>query len=91
MMNVQARSVRFMAMMAFGLLISAMSGPVRPVLAETVRDACADDAFRLCSDAIPDVAKTKRCLARNRSSLSPLCRKAFSGGATHGRRYRRHR
>jgi hypothetical protein len=90
MKNVQAGFVRFATIAMFGLLAGAMPAYVGPAAAETAREACTHDAFRLCSDAMPDVARTKACLARNRSSLSPLCRTAFSSGGTHAR-HRRHR
>jgi hypothetical protein len=75
-----------------GLLAGAMPAYVGPAAAQTAeaRAACTQDAFRLCSDAIPDVARTKACLVKNRSSLSPLCRAAIPGGGTHAR-HRRHR
>jgi len=91
MKSVQADFVRFTAAIALGLLGATMATPVRPATAQTAREACTHDAFRLCSDAIPDVGKTKACLARNRASLSPACKAAFGGGgASHGHR-RHHR
>jgi hypothetical protein len=81
MRDVPSGCVRFAMIVMLGLL----AGPAK---AETARDACTHDAFRLCGDAIPDVAQTKACLARHRSSLSPLCRAAFSGRSTSGRHYR---
>jgi hypothetical protein len=91
MKNVQAGCVRFATIVALGLLAGTMPGYFRAAAAETAREACTHDAFRLCSDAMPDVGRTKACLAKNRSSLSPLCRAAFSGGGSHARHYRRHR
>ena len=88
MKNVEAELGRFTIVIALGLLTAAMSGSFRSAVAETAREACTHDAFRLCSETMPDVAKTKACLARNRASLSPLCRSAFSGGGSHGRRHR---
>ena len=90
MKNVQAKFVRFTTIIALGALTAATPGAVRPAMAETAREACTHDAFRLCSDTMPDVAKTKACLARNRASLSPLCKTAFSGNGSHGRHRRRH-
>jgi hypothetical protein len=89
---IHAGCIRFTMMAMVGLLAAAMPAYIGPAAAETAgaREACTHDAFRLCSDAMPDVARTKACLARNRSSLSPLCRTAFSGGGTHAR-HRRHR
>jgi hypothetical protein len=82
MRDVPAGCFRFATIVMLGLLAGAMPGHSAPANAETARDACTHDAFRLCSDAIPDVARTRACLARHRNSLSPLCRAAFSG---HGR------
>jgi hypothetical protein len=89
MNNIRAASVRFMAMVVLGGLTAAISGHVRPAAAETSREACTHDAFRLCSDTIPDVERTKACLARNRSSLSPLCKAAFASVRSHGYSHRR--
>jgi len=51
-----------------------------PVLAYSQQDAdaCTPDAFRLCQAAIPDVARVARCLAANKSQLSPACKVVFS-------------
>jgi hypothetical protein len=87
MRDVPSGCIQFATIVMLGLLAGAMPGYFRPAVAQTARDACTHDAFRLCSDAIPDVARTKACLARHRSSLSPLCRAAFSGRSG-GRRYR---
>jgi hypothetical protein len=89
MRNVQAGCVRFATIMALGLLAGTMPAYVRPAAAETAREACTHDAFRLCGDTIPDVAQTKACLAKNRRSLSPLCQAAFAGSGSHWRRHRR--
>jgi hypothetical protein len=89
MKNVRAASVRFMAMIAFGMMTAAMPGYLRPAAAETAREACTHDAFRLCSASIPDVERTKACLAKNRTSLSPLCKSAFGSSRSHGYGHRR--
>jgi type II secretory pathway component PulL len=44
------------------------------------RAACEQDAYRLCSQYIPDERRTGACLRRNRIKLSPACRRLFSGG-----------
>jgi hypothetical protein len=92
MKSVQAEFVRLTAVAALALLTAAAPASVRTAAAETPREACTHDAFRLCSDAIPDVEKTKACLAQNRASLSPLCKTAFASeeGSSRGHR-RRHR
>ena len=45
-----------------------------------VRQACTPDAMRLCSDTIPDVARTTACMKAKRRELSPECRMAMAGG-----------
>ena len=47
--------------------------------AETQEDqmACMNDAFTLCSHAIPDRDRVGACLASNMKRLSPGCRQAF--------------
>jgi hypothetical protein len=42
------------------------------------RQACTDDAFRVCQQAIPDRDRVFACLVQNSTALSPLCRKALS-------------
>jgi hypothetical protein len=78
-----------MAMIALGGLMAATPACFRPAAAETAREACTHDAFRLCSDAMPDVERTKACLARNRSGLSPLCKAAFASTRSHRYSHRR--
>lgn len=73
----------------FGVL--AVTAAFAPAGADTVREACTHDAFRLCSSAIPDVTKTKACLARNRASLSETCQQAFgSANGPHAHHHHRH-
>jgi hypothetical protein len=38
------------------------------------RQACTDDAFNVCGDAIPDRDRVAACLARNISRISVACR-----------------
>jgi hypothetical protein len=46
---------------------------------ESARQACTPDAMRLCSDAIPDIAKVKACMQAKSSQLSEPCRAAMNG------------
>ena len=64
------------------LLGLALSLPPTPAAAQGTpaqRAACEQDAFRLCSQFIPDEGSTANCLRRKRMSLSPACRAVFSG------------
>jgi hypothetical protein len=42
------------------------------------RQACTDDAFRVCQEAIPDRDRVFACLVQNASVLSPICRRALA-------------
>jgi hypothetical protein len=44
------------------------------------QDACTGDAFRLCSEAIPDVDRITECLKVRRVELSPPCARMFEPG-----------
>ena len=50
----------------------------------SAEQACTPDAMRLCSEFIPDRARTAACMRARWSQLSAECR-AASGGAKHGR------
>ncbi len=40
-------------------------------------EACAGDAFRLCSAMIPDIPKITACMEAKKDQLSPRCAKLF--------------
>ena len=42
------------------------------------RDACTDDAFQHCGDAIPDRDRVYQCLTRKVKMISPACRKVIT-------------
>ena len=41
------------------------------------RRACTPDAFRLCSQHIPNIPAITACMTENKSKLSPACRVVF--------------
>ncbi|HMA73463.1 MAG TPA: hypothetical protein VKP67_18560 [Xanthobacteraceae bacterium] len=90
MKNLKAGRGRFTTIAVLGLIAGLIAASSAAAVAQTAREACTSDAFRLCSAAMPDVARTKACLARNRSSLSPLCRTAFASAGTHARHHHHH-
>jgi hypothetical protein len=49
------------------------------------QQACTPDAMRLCSDAIPDVAKVTACMNKKYSQLSEPCRIVMRGGGGQSR------
>jgi hypothetical protein len=63
-------------MLAFALSASLLPSASHAYTPEQ-QQACSGDAFRLCSDAIPDVDRVTVCMIRNRSQLSPGCRVYF--------------
>jgi len=73
-----------------GLTLAAM--PTTPAAAQGTpaqRAACEQDAFRLCSEFIPDEGRTASCLRRHRLNLSPSCRALLSGKGGKARSSRR--
>ena len=90
-----AGRVRYLTIAVLGLMIGVLPGGIAPAAAaaassEAVRSACTSDAFRLCTNTMPDVARTKACLLQHRGSLSPTCRAGLSGGGGGTRHHRRH-
>jgi hypothetical protein len=70
------------------LLLYGVGGANAEVPAD-VQQACTPDAMRLCSDTIPDVAKTTACMKAKRAQLSQECRVAMAGGSARGGAVRR--
>ena len=63
-------------MFVVGAMLAGMAGAA----AETPeqRQACTNDAFALCSDAMPDRERVFACLAAKQTMLSPLCREGMA-------------
>jgi hypothetical protein len=57
------------------VVVMILSGTA-PAFAETPegRQACMNDAFKVCQDAIPDREKVFNCLAAHKDMISPACR-----------------
>ncbi len=47
------------------------------------RQACTDDAFQHCGDAIPDRDRVYHCLVKKVRLISPACRKVISRSESH--------
>jgi hypothetical protein len=62
-------------LIALALTFLALPAEAQPTPAQ--RQACQDDAFRLCNDAMPDEQRVRQCLVRNMRRLNPTCRSAF--------------
>jgi hypothetical protein len=54
------------------------------------QQACGNDAFALCSDAIPDANRVAACLRKNFSRVSAPCRQFMASYGKSHRATRRH-
>lgn len=62
---------------ALVLVLPPFCGAAFADLRDDRQSACQEDAYRLCSDAIPDEAQVQVCLERQLKALSPMCRAMF--------------
>jgi hypothetical protein len=60
------------------LLVAAMLAGVAAAETPEQHQACMDDAFHFCSDAMPDRERVFACLAAKRNVISPLCREGMA-------------
>ena len=58
----------------------AVTFPAQAQPTPAQRQACEQDAFRLCERAIPDETRVRQCLVSNMRRLNPVCRSAFQRG-----------
>ncbi len=60
-------------------VLSAYIGPAFAQEDYTIEEeeACAADAFRLCSGVIPNIPKITACMEAKKDQLSPRCAKLF--------------
>jgi hypothetical protein len=66
--------------LAIVLALGASSFATNLARAETAEEqqACTNDAFQFCQNAIPDRDRVFNCLMTNRSQISPACRSAMA-------------
>jgi hypothetical protein len=60
------------------LIVGAMLAGVAAAETPEQHQACMDDAFQFCSDAMPDRERVFACLAEKRNVISPLCREGMA-------------
>lgn len=76
MEQINAQQIRrFACVVILGL--SAISAAKAEDGSYAQRVACTPDAWRLCSDAIPDVDAVKACMVAKKSQLSRACQATF--------------
>jgi hypothetical protein len=61
--------------LTFGFLTLSHSAQAQHTFAE--RAACQQDAFRMCTHAMPDRDRVRSCLRQNMRRISSLCRGAL--------------
>ena len=76
-MNIVTKTIRTLSV-ASAVAISLTSFAAHAVEATAEqRRACTPDAFRLCSQHIPNVEAITACMVANKSKLSPECKVVF--------------
>ena len=65
---------RAAVLLAFAASFSAFSSSASFAFSSEAQQMCTGDAFRLCSDEIPNISKITACMMKKRASLSTGCR-----------------
>ena len=60
--------------LAFAASFSAVSSTASFAFSSEAQQQCTGDAFRLCSDDIPNIPKITACMMKHRAELSTGCR-----------------
>ncbi|MDO9062147.1 MAG: hypothetical protein Q7U92_24415 [Bradyrhizobium sp.] len=60
--------------LAFAVSFSTLSATASLAYSSEAQQMCTGDAFRLCSDEIPNIPKITACMMKKRASLSAGCR-----------------
>jgi hypothetical protein len=70
--------------LAAAIAIIGVCSVSQTALAETAaeRQACTDDAFHHCGEAIPDAGRVYQCLVKKVRVISPACRRVIAASQT---------
>src|ERR1700681_821281 len=60
--------------LALGIAVALGAAGMATAQTSDEQAACKDDAFRVCSDAIPDRDRVAKCLIVNKDAISQACR-----------------
>jgi hypothetical protein len=60
--------------LALGIAVTLGAAGMATAQTSDEQAACKDDAFRVCSDAIPDRDQVAKCLILKRDAISEACR-----------------
>jgi len=81
-MNTITKTIRALSVAsAVAISLASFAAHAAEATAEQ-RRACTPDAFRLCSQHIPNVEAITACMIANKSKLSPDCKAVFNAPAT---------
>jgi hypothetical protein len=70
--------MKTMRLFAIAAILASVTAPAAWAAGTAAqRSACQDDAFRFCSDDVPDPVAIEACLKRNVRSISPACQAQF--------------
>jgi hypothetical protein len=75
-------SVRVVLAAAIALIGICSVSQIARAETEAERQACTDDAFQHCGDAIPDRDRVYQCLVKKVRLISPACRKVIANSHT---------
>ncbi|VIO66861.1 hypothetical protein [Bradyrhizobium ivorense] len=70
----RSQFVKAAAALAFAAAVSSLSSTASFAFSAEAQQMCTGDAFRLCSDEIPDIPKITACMIKHRAQLSSGCR-----------------
>jgi len=73
--SISVGRVSRLALIVLGLMSATGAQAYEATYAQRV--ACTPDAFRLCSEHIPNADAVKVCMIANKAKLSATCRAAF--------------
>jgi hypothetical protein len=65
---------RAASVLAFAAALSALSSTAGFAFSAEAQQMCTGDAFRLCSDEIPNIPKITACMFKHKAELSTGCR-----------------
>lgn len=62
------------SLLAFAITATALQTSPGLAFSSEAQQMCSGDAMRLCSSEIPDIARIRACMVRNKAQVSPGCR-----------------
>jgi len=89
--NMTAFSIKTVRQIGFALVAAgamALTSTASHAYSQEAAQMCTNDAFRLCSSEIPNIAKITTCMRSHRSELSSGCRTVMDRDAAAARSHK---